>query len=82
MLPIQMEWLRAQCGSDKQNVENDNAYMKRELEQLRSQKMSEGGYAETYKNLEAEMSALKRKIADHEVEYISLMNNYMVSHGS
>ena len=54
--------------------------MRRELEQLRSQKMGESQYAESFKRIESEKRELQQKIAELERKNDNLMDSLTVNH--
>lgn len=53
--------------------------LRRELEQLRSQKYSEGQFSETYRRMDAERKTLRQELEDVREKYGSLLDEFAVS---
>ena len=77
---MQVEIVKAQCMSEKMDLERVMVPMQRELEQLRSQKMGESQYAESFKRIESEKRELQQKIAELERKNDNLMDSLTVNH--
>lgn len=64
-------------------AEHDNDKMlliplRRELEQLRSQKFIEGQFGEIYQRMDAERKELRKELGALETKYITMLDDYAV----
>lgn len=71
--------IKAQCHSDKIDQEMLVVSLRRELEQLRSQKFGESQFADAYKQIVAENKELSQKLDEVERKYSSMVDDYTVS---
>ena len=73
---MQVEIVKAQCESDLERV---MVPMQCKLEQLRSQRMGESQYAETFKRMESEKRELEQKVTELERMKRALLESLAVS---